>query len=362
MNMKMKANNKIRTLMGLLVGIFVLSTLAIAKQGSWMGWKIGKQQSRQTATVGNVRTLQDGTLVVNTTHLASDVTGYAGKTPLEISVKDGRIVAVKVLPNEETEEFFGHASTLLRQYEGKSLDEAANMKVDAVSGATFSSRALIANMQRGLAYARKAQPQAPADSFDCSTKNIAGIVVVLMAAILPLFVKNRRYHLLQMVLNVVVLGFWCGTFLSYTSLIGFAAQGVHLTAVAIAAVMLVTAFIYPLLGKKSYYCTHVCPFGALQALTGKACRYKLRFSPKTLRGLNQFRRILWAVLMLLVWTGLWSKWTDYEPFSAFIFQSASWIVLLLAAVILLVSSVITRPYCRFVCPMGTLFRLCQGQK
>ncbi|MFC2755492.1 MAG: hypothetical protein ACFN22_03210, partial [Porphyromonas pasteri] len=35
-------------------------------------------------------------------------------------------------------------------------------------------------------------------------------LVVLLAAILPLFVHNRTYQTVQQVLNVAVLGFWSG--------------------------------------------------------------------------------------------------------------------------------------------------------
>ena len=189
-----------------------------------------------------------------------------------------------------------------------------------------------------------------------------GIVVVLMAAILPLFIKNRTYRICQMALNVVVLGFWCGTFLSYASLMGYAAHGMDAVAVVIPVIMLITAFIYPLLGKKSYYCTNVCPFGSLQQVAATCVKHKMKIKPSVLRALNRFRQVLWVALMLLIWGGVWSEWVDYEPFSAFIFQSASWVVMVIAATFVLLSTVVTRPYCRFVCPMGTLLKISQGGK
>lgn len=53
------------------------------------------------------------------------------------------------------------------------------------------------------------------------------------------------------------------------------------------------------------------------------------------------------------------EWTDFEPFSAFIFHSASWIVIVIALLFIAISFIITRPYCRFVCPMGTLLKFAQ---
>ena len=359
--------NKLHQLCSLMVCILIVASLAIVKHGSWWGYELTDNSQTETTTDNDtLRTLPDGTVVVNTTALGADITGYAGKVPLEISLKEGKVMQVKALANTETPDFFDQASDLLTKWNGKTIEEAMRTKVDAVSGATFSSKAIIGNVQRGLQYAQGQQVSASEDNaaggFDCSAKNIAGLIVVLMAAILPLFVKNRKYHLCQSVLNVVVLGFWCGAFLSYTSLTGYMAHGINVLAVIIPVVMLVTAFVYPLFGKKTYYCIHVCPFGSLQQVAGKCVKYKVRMSPKTLHRLDLFRQILWAVLMLCIWGGVWADWMDYEPFSAFIFQSASWVVIALAAVFVLLSLIVTRPYCRFVCPMGTLLKLSQAAK
>lgn len=359
--------NKIKQACRLLVCLIILSSLAIVKYGEWMGVEL-KTKTETAKSIANdtLQTLADGSMIINTSALASDITGYAGKVPLEITAKDGKVVNVKALGNSETKDFFDQASTLLTSWNGKTIDEAMQMKVDAVSGATFSSKAIIGNMQRGLQYAQKQQAltsenkeekMSSVNSFDGSAKNITGLIVVLMAAILPLFIKNKKYHLCQLILNIAVLGFWCGAFLSYTSLIGYMAHGINIFAVIIPFIMLITAFIYPLFGKKTYYCTHVCPFGSLQQIAGKCMKHKVKMSQKTVQRLNIFRQVLWALLMICIWGGVWSDWTDYEPFSAFIFQSASWVVIILALAFVLLSLIVTRPYCRFVCPMGTLLKL-----
>ena len=92
------------------------------------------------------------TLVVNTTELAKDVIGYNGTTPLEIKLVDGVIVAVKALPNQETPRFFQRvtSSPIFTVPVGKTPAQVLQMHFDAVSGATFSSEAVIENLQRGL--------------------------------------------------------------------------------------------------------------------------------------------------------------------------------------------------------------------
>lgn len=362
----MKKVNKLQQLCCLAIGLLIISSLAIVKYGEWMGLDL----KAITEVVANdtLRTLKDGSMVINTSFLASDISGYAGKVPLEIIVKDGKVQGVKALPNDETEDFFNEASALLSKWNGKTIDDALSMKVDAVSGATFSSKAIIGNVQRGLDYAKTVVSHSEFSSttesskFDCSAKNILGLIVVLMAAILPLFVKNRKYQLLQLILNIVVLGFWCGSFLSYTTLLGYSAHGISIISMLIPFIMLVTAFLYPLFGKKSYYCTYVCPFGSLQQVAGRCVKYKVRMSQNTLRRLDTFRQVVWALLMLCIWGGVWGDWIDYELFAAFVFHSASWAIITLAAVFVMLSLVVTRPYCRFVCPVGTLLRISQDIK
>ena len=97
------------------------------------------------------------TVVVNTEKLGKDVMGYAGTTPVEITVTDGKIEKIVTLPNSETPGFFQRVqeSSIFTALIGKTVDEASKVKLDAVSGATFSSKAVIENISLGLKEAAK---------------------------------------------------------------------------------------------------------------------------------------------------------------------------------------------------------------
>lgn len=352
-------SGKLQQLLSLLTCVLLVIAVSIRRDGKVVGHEL-KQQQADSAKTETMVVLEDGSVRLNTTELGKDITGYGGTVPLEIILEDGRVKSIKALENSETPDFFKEASALLTKWNGRTVEEAQKLKVDAVSGATFSSKAIIGNVQRGLQYAEKNHVQ---DSIwaelDFSSKAIAGLIVVLLAAIVPLFVKDRRYRISQQILNVIVLGFWCGSFLNYTSIVSYMSNGMNVLTLIVPVIMLITAFVYPLFGKKSYYCTHVCPFGSLQELAGKCVGYKIKMKPKTTKRLDMFRQLLWAVLMLCLWTGVWFDWIDYEPFSAFVFQSASWVVIVIAVVFVALSTVIVRPYCRFVCPTGSLFKYSQ---
>ena len=73
-------------------------------------------------------------------------------------------------------------------------------------------------------------------------------------------------------------------------------------------------------------------------------------------------KILWfCVLMLLLWTDVFVKWMDWELFQAFLFESAPITIIIVTAVMIALSIIVPRPYCRFICPTGTLFRISEGR-
>lgn len=364
-------------LLSLVVVVLILAAAAILRDGRILGHDLREAHEAKALKNDTLEVTPDGVFVVNTKPLAKDVQGYGGPVPLKIHIKDGRVAAVEAEPNAESPDFFNRAKTLLNHWQGKTIDEAMKEDVDAVSGATFSSRAIIANMQRGLAYAKQhgqwgedgsvgalgtsASPieGGSAGALGTSAPPMVALIVVLLGAVVPLFYNNRRLHLVQLAVNVVVLGLWTGTFVSYTLFLRIFAGGVSLSAIgALAAplLMLIVALIYPLAGRSGHYCANVCPFGSAQELAGKLSRRKLRITPRVLKLLSVLRNLLWGVLMALLLTGTCTAWIDYELFTAFLYSSASVWVIVLAALFLVLSVWVPRPYCRFVCPTGALVK------
>ena len=367
-------------LLSLVVVVLILAAAAILRDGRILGHDLREAHEAKALKNDTLEVTPDGAFVVNTKPLAKDVQGYGGPVPLKIHIKDGRVAAVEAEPNAESPDFFNRAKELLNHWQNKSVDEALAEEVDAVSGATFSSRAIIANMQRGLAYAKQhgqwgedgsvgaLGTSAPpivgsggnsVGALETGASPIVALVVVLLGAVVPLFYNNRRLHLVQLAVNVVVLGLWTGTFVSYTLFLRVFSGGVSLSAIgALAAplLMLIVALIYPLAGRSGHYCANICPFGSAQELAGKLSRRKLRITPRVLKLLSVLRNLLWGVLMALLLTGTCTAWIDYELFTAFLYSSASVWVTVLAALFLVLSVWVPRPYCRFVCPTGALIK------
>ena len=101
---------------------------------------------------------EQGMVVVNTTTLCPDVKGYADAVPVKIYIKGGKIEKIKPLHNAETPKFWALIKKeMLPKWEGMDVKKAVKTKVDAVTGATFSSKALLKNVQTGCDYYLKSE-------------------------------------------------------------------------------------------------------------------------------------------------------------------------------------------------------------
>ena len=101
---------------------------------------------------------EQGMTVVNTSTLCANVKGYTDVVPVKIYIKDGKIEKVKPLRNAETPKYWAMIrKDMLPKWEGMDVKKAAKAKVDAVTGATMSSKALLKNVQAGCDYYIKNQ-------------------------------------------------------------------------------------------------------------------------------------------------------------------------------------------------------------
>ena len=95
------------------------------------------------------------TQVIFTGDIANKVIGYNGTTPLNITVKNGVIENIEVLPNQESPGYLKRAKDkVLPQYIGKTVAEAKKLDADIATGATYTSKAIIKNIQMGLDQAK----------------------------------------------------------------------------------------------------------------------------------------------------------------------------------------------------------------
>jgi len=86
---------------------------------------------------------------VYTQPFCSEIIGYNDVVPLKINMEHGIISGVEILENSETPKYMSRVveSRLVEKFSGMTSSEAANSQIDAVSGATFTSNAIIKSVR-----------------------------------------------------------------------------------------------------------------------------------------------------------------------------------------------------------------------
>ena len=108
----------------------------------------------QSFMVGDdTMTKEDGVYVINTTEIGKDIEGYQATTPLKVYIKKDKVEKIEFLKSQETPKYYVKVKkALLNTWDGKKVKDAKALKVDAVTGATFSSDAVIENVRLALDY------------------------------------------------------------------------------------------------------------------------------------------------------------------------------------------------------------------
>ena len=98
-------------------------------------------------------TKEDGAFVINTTEIGKDVEGYQGTTPLKVYIKNNKVEKIEFLKSTETPKYYAKVKKALQdKWNGLKVKDAKAQQIDAVTGATFSSEAVIENVRLALDY------------------------------------------------------------------------------------------------------------------------------------------------------------------------------------------------------------------
>jgi uncharacterized protein with FMN-binding domain len=108
----------------------------------------------QSFMVGDdTMTKENGVYVINTTEIGKDIEGYQATTPLKVYIKKDKVEKIEFLKSQETPKYYVKVKkALLNKWDGKKVKDAKTQNVDAVTGATYSSEAVIENVRLALDY------------------------------------------------------------------------------------------------------------------------------------------------------------------------------------------------------------------
>jgi NosR/NirI family nitrous oxide reductase transcriptional regulator len=231
------------------------------------------------------------------------------------------------------------------------LKEAAESQVDTVSGVTLTSRTVIDNLKEVL----KDPAMPPVQRVQGYRKIVIPLAegLLLLFGLFSFFNKNlRKFRTPFLITLIAVFGFAGGDFISLSMLRGYLTGAVPFLGNPILWILLILSLVLPLITNKAFYCSQLCPFGALQELAGK-----IPFPPRKVplhlrRYLSSFRTLLFGVLALIIIMDYSLDLSLVEPFAAFLYTVAAPITLVLAMVSLVLSLFYRKPWCRWFCPTG----------
>ena len=310
--------------------------------------------------------------IVNTSPFSDEIYGYNSTTPLTIFLNENdRISEVEICENRETRGYLNKVinSGYLDLWDGLTPKEAATYNVDAVSGCTFTSIAVAQSLQVRMQDLSKEKGKIAIDR-KLLARQICIVLVTILAAICffnPNKTKILRY--VTLLLSIAILGFWTNSLLSLALFYNWMTNGISLAIQLPLLIIAVLAILLPLFTKKSFYCQYLCPFGAAQEFVGGiGLKVKGKRGQQTTDNRQQtlftkanifnffavLRKVILLVLLLIVALGVGLDLSVVEPFPIFNYQSIGFGVAIFAAVIIVASVFIKKPWCNYLCPTGTL--------
>ena len=288
----------------------------------------------------------------------TSVAGFGGNLRVVTGISpDGKIVGTELGENYESVGFIERVrdAGFFEKWNGLSVEEAAKTDVDTVSGATMSTTAIKSMVALNLS--KYSGMEIARDQQDATPLWLKIAVFVILAYSLFAFFfpqKTAKFRIFHLVILAVILGFISGSALSFESFKNWIISG---NIALIPLVILCAALIIPIVSGKNFYCSFVCPFGAMQELLGRIPLPKKSFSPKFMKRVLVFKTVLLVAIYVMMIFRIVEDLNVFEPFSAFKFEVASIPSLVIAAFFLIVSLFISRQWCRFFCPTGTLMSI-----
>lgn len=290
------------------------------------------------------------------TDFVTDNYGYGGVVPLLIGLDNKHHVeGITLLKSGETHDYLEYVmrGDFLQQWNNLSLREVQEQNVDAASGATMSSNAIIKGM-RGTAAAFH---HSSVDSWEkrpilSMIKDALFLVTVLLSLLFAFGKANKRLRPYYMILVVVVIGIVLNKSLSLFLMYSWLLNGIPWVLNWQSVLLFILAIGASFLGKRTYYCNYLCPMGAIQEVVNKVSPFKKRQLPHRWKGITTKEAYLFFIAAMLLF-GFAPQLNYFEPFMAFSFKVAANGFFIIGGAIVISSLFFIKPWCS-LCPTGCL--------
>ena len=293
--------------------------------------------------------------------------GYGGDMLVTVLVDTtGTIGDIKVSKHRETPSFLEKTEKrgMRKSLIGKSYDEPFEVgeDVDVVSGATYTSDAMIQSARMGSG--RIARDQLKLEVIALEPPGIKvgvpeiSLIVLYLLALFGIYRTTRYKKLIRwttMLGGMFVLGFWLAVPLTLSKINAFLLGYFPDWHTQLYWYLLLGTFVLSiLLSGKNIYCNWICPLGAMQECLGAVGGAKSRFSGRFNLIMKWVQRgvALLAILLALYFRN--PVKLNYEIFGVALSLTGSTFLFVMTGLFLMASLFIKRPWCTYLCPMVPL--------
>ncbi len=314
--------------------------------------------------------------VARTGVLEDQISGYQGPTELLLGFDTtGKLKAIEVRQSFDNQPYVSYLDDEPWYWEpflGQTWQELASLdweelRIEGVSGATMTSVAaaevVLSAAGKRIEEINRAAPSSPAIAVRWSAKDawtavIVGATFLLTARWLPGPLRRIRgrkaWRPIWQWVVIIGFGFLTGNVLSLALLISSSVGGLAWTLAPGISLVVLVALAASLFSKTPFYCSHLCPHGALQQqikhLSPSGWRLELPgWLRKTLLTIPVSLFVLAYWVTLIGWDWNLAAW---EPFDAYLWWVGAGGSIGLFVVSLLFCVVQPMGYCRYGCPTG----------
>ena len=305
-------------------------------------------------------------VVFVTSDVPPQMEGFNGPVRLLVGLlPDGSVASASVLHHRETPGYFAMVKRggVTADLTGRSVTTDPE-SLDAVSGATITSRAIQRQVLAGGAtVARKILGlKIPETKTSATTGHslplweIGALLLALAAGGLSAFVRDKRLRAASLALGFIVVGLYLNVSLTFGQLAGL----LQLSPPTLANIPLILVMIFALgfaVSGRRTYCRHVCPFGAAQQGLYRLTPWKLRVTPRLQRYAGELRWVILVAALCFLMPGFFGEAGELEPFAHLFGGDAALSLWVYAGVVLGISAVVPRFWCRMLCPTGAVLEL-----
>lgn len=289
--------------------------------------------------------------------------GYGGPLQMAVAVdQEGKIIDLAVVTSRETPSYLEKVldADFLDKIIGRSYQEEYSIgnNIDAVSSATYSSRAILEASKKGNRYiaANVLGFETPKEESPTIRFGVPEIVLLILFVIgyfahKKTFRHKKAVRWVTMLVGMFVLGFFYNKLFSLSMvnqlLLGYFPP---LHSHMYWYLLLGGIFLVLTIDNKNPYCYWFCPFGAAQDCMG------LIGGAKT-RSVGKFRDVFkWALRAITFFASIAALIlrnpgaTSYEVFGTLFKLTGSNIQFAILGIVLVSSMFIKRPWCNYLCP------------